>query len=128
MIFRTCRSKVLLVPALLALGGCFGSAPLHEKDYLQFWCDKYRGEREHRLDDGTRVDCLTDVYAVEVEFAPKWAEAIGQALYYGRMSGRKPGVVLIVRERGDERFVRRLRTVAGEEGIRVWTLRPKDLH
>ncbi|MFH1027609.1 MAG: hypothetical protein V1791_06370 [Pseudomonadota bacterium] len=38
------------------------------------------------------------LYAVEVEYAHKWAEAIGQSLYYSRMTGKKPGVVLIMRE------------------------------
>jgi hypothetical protein len=64
---------------------------------------------------------------VEVEFAPKWAESIGQALYYAQNTGRKPGVLLILRNDKDERFLKRLKAVARERGIKVWTVRPKDI-
>jgi hypothetical protein len=108
-----------------ALSGC-SHAPLHEKDYQNWWCNKQHGTMEHRLFDGTRVDCLTKEYAVEVEYAPKWAESIGQALYYAQNTGRKPGVLMIIRNENDERFLKRLRAVAKEQGIKVWTVRPKD--
>jgi len=67
------------------------------------------------------------LYAVEVEYAHKWAEAIGQSLYYSRMTGKKPGVVLIMREEGDQRFARRSRAVAQQQGVRVWTVKPREL-
>lgn len=112
---------------LMALAGCFGHGQLHERDYQKYWCDKHGGQLEYRLEDGTRVDCLTRDFAVEVEFAHKWAEAIGQSLFYGRMTDRRPGIVLIMREKGDERFLKRLRKVAGDDGIKVWTVKPHDL-
>ena len=34
------------------------------------------------MPDGTRCDILTDTHAIEVDFADKWAEAIGQSLNY----------------------------------------------
>lgn len=124
----TCLTRFLLLGMLTAaLSGCFGSRVLHEKDYQRHWCDKHSGELEYRLSDGTRVDCLTEEYAVEVEYAAKWAEAIGQSLFYAKMTGRKPGIVLIMNERGDERFAKRLRTVAGQEGIKVWTVKPHEV-
>lgn len=118
---------LLLLLALSVISGCFGSRVLHEKDYQVYWCDKYKGELEYRLSDGTRVDCLTSEYAVEVEYAHKWAEAIGQSLFYAKMTGKKPGIVLIMREHGDERFAKRLREVASQEKIKVWTVRPHDV-
>lgn len=47
------------------------------------------------LQDRTRVDCLTDEYAIEYDFSNKWAEAIGQALHYGVMTDSRPAIVLI---------------------------------
>lgn len=126
----TVPSSLRLLALLIAccsLQGCLGGRPLHEIDYQRYWCEKNHGELEHRLGDGARVDCLTGEYAVEVEYAHKWAEAIGQSLYYARMTGKKPGVVLIIRENGDQRFARRLRAVAQQQGIRVWTVRPREL-
>lgn len=81
---------------------------------------------EYTLDDGARVDCLTDEYAIEFDFAPKWAESIGQALYYAEKTGKKPGVVLILEKAGEERFLKRLETVAKTHGITVWTMTNDD--
>ena len=110
-----------------AISGCFGSRVLHEIDYQSHWCNKHKGVLEYHLSDGTRVDCLTSEYAVEVEYARKWAEAIGQALFYAKMTDKKPGIVLIMNEKGDERFAKRLRAVASQEKIKVWTIRPHDV-
>jgi hypothetical protein len=82
---------------------------------------------EYRLDDGTRVDCLTDQYAIEFDFGPKWAESIGQALYYAEMTGRQPGVVLILEQPGDDRYLNRLRRVADKYNISIWTSTPADV-
>ena len=123
---RSIHLFLLLLLILTLLSGC-AHRQFHEKDYQRWWCAKHDGELEHRLPDGTRVDCLTREYAVEVEYAPKWAESIGQALYYAKSSGRKPAVLVIVRDKGDERFLKRLRSVAREQGIKIWTVRPKDL-
>lgn len=79
------------------------------------------GQTEVVLKDGTRVDCLTDEYAVEVEFAPKWAESIGQALYYAQVTGKKPGVLLIMKK-SEQRYLDRLQVVAENKKISVWTV------
>ena len=120
------RLLLLLITAT-AISGCFGSRVLHEIDYQQHWCKKHKGVLEYRLSDGTRVDCLTSEFAVEVEYAHKWAEAIGQSLFYAKMTDRNPGIVLIMAEKGNERFAKRLREVASQEKIKVWTIRPHDL-
>ena len=86
---------------------------------------------EYKLDDKTRVDCLTKELAVEVDFAPKWHECIGQALYYGRKTKRIPACVLIL-ENGDNdmRFLYRLRyTVYNKKNIpqgkfKTFTIKP----
>lgn len=85
---------------------------------------KYPGKLEHRLWDGTRVDILTDEYAIEIDFAPKWAEAIGQAKYYAYVTGKKPAVILLIKDmkrEGD--YVYRLQTVCVADGIQ-WYLEP----
>ena len=52
----------------------------------------HNGIEEYELTDKTRIDCLTDEYAID----NKWAELIGQALHYSIQSGKKPKVVLIL--------------------------------
>ena len=66
------------------------------------------GVTEYRLPDKTRVDCLTDEYAIEYDFAGKWAEAIGQSLHYARMTERKAGIVLIMESNKDVKYHQRL--------------------
>jgi hypothetical protein len=73
-----------------------------ERDYQKAWCDAHNGAMEVVLRDGTRADCVTDTHAIEFDFAPKWAEAVGQALHYAALTGKQPGVVLIMAP-GDEK-------------------------
>jgi len=61
--------------------------------------------------DGTRCDVLTGTHAVEVEFAPKWCEAVGQSLNYASQTGNPGGIALILESEGDARFLQRLRTL-----------------
>ena len=68
----------------------------HERYYQTILCDALGGEMEVVLSDRTRVDCLTEEYAIEVDFAKKWAESVGQALYYAKITGKKPAIGLIV--------------------------------
>lgn len=114
---------VIAILATLLLSTVACAAHLHkEKEYQATWCARVGGVTEYRLEDGTRVDCLTDTHAIEFDFAPKWAESIGQALYYARMTGKRPGVVLIMEHNGDSRYLDRLNAVAEEYQIKVWTM------
>lgn len=69
-----------------------------ESSYQHAWCSAHKGIEEYENKDKTRVDCLTDYYAVEFDFANKWAESIGQALHYQYMTGKRGMVVLILEE------------------------------
>ena len=97
---------------------------LHKEAYYQtIVCNKMNGVKEYILSDKTRVDCLTKTYAIEFDFANKWAESIGQSLYYETMTDRNAGVVLIM-ERGakDIKYLKRLKRVAKEHNITVWSV------
>ncbi|MFQ5480639.1 MAG: hypothetical protein ACE5DW_05115 [Thermodesulfobacteriota bacterium] len=75
------------------------------------------------------MDCLTDNYAVEVDFASKWAEAIGQSLYYSARTGKKPGILLIIEKNPEKRYLRRLNFAIDEAKlpIKVWLISPRDV-
>ena len=93
----------------------------NERYYQEKMCKKMDGLVEYRLKDKTRVDCLTDDYAIEVDFAKKWAEGIGQALFYALMTGKEPAVGLIVGEK-DTRYLKRLKKVASKFDIKIFVL------
>lgn len=84
---------------------------------------------EYVLDDQARVDCLTDEYAIEFDFANKWAEAIGQALYYAKKTGRRPGIVLIMESSGDQKYLSRLNNAIKNNipSIKIWTIIPLEI-
>lgn len=101
-----------------------------EVEYQTYWCNKNNGIMEYKLSDKTRVDCLTDTLAVEVDFANKWAECIGQAIYYGRMTKRQPACLLIMEnEEKDLKYLKRLRRSAYKKGVnmRTFTIKPESL-
>ena len=89
-----------------------------EKRFVQEFC---KGEIEVKLPDKTRVDCLTDEYAIEFDWAPKWAEGIGQSLYYAKMTGKKPAIALILKKPQDERYVKRIELV--DKNITVFKIK-----
>lgn len=93
-----------------------------ERHYQEVWCNEHGGQTEVIQPDRTRVDCITYAHALEFDFASKWAEALGQALHYGRLTGLRAGIVLIVENPRDMRYVERLR-----ENIDYYSL-PVDLY
>ena len=79
-----------------------------ESYYVNQWCTNDFGRKEAILWDMTRVDCLAKDYAVEFDFAKKWAEAVGQSLYYSQMTGKLPAITLILTSPADYRYVKRV--------------------
>jgi len=94
-----------------------------EKVYQEHFCKQFGGVSEYRLKDRTRVDCLLNDYAIEVDFAKKWAESIGQSLYYASQTSRKAAVLLIMEDlQKDEKYLRRLKDVSQKHGIEIWVI------
>lgn len=103
-----------------------------ESYYQNIHCDNLGGKAEHKLEDRTRIDCLTNAKAIEHDFAPKWAECAGQAIYYAEKiniicdnlsddekkqlsfsceSERKPVCALIGTEKQFKRYIPRIEIV-----------------
>ena len=109
------------------------SKHLHqEKEYQFQWCNARGGITEYVLNDKTRIDCLLPEMAVEVDFAHKWHECIGQALYYAKKTRRTPACLLIM-ENGEKdlKYLYRLRyTVYNKKKIpefKTFTIKPEHL-
>ena len=114
--------KLLLF--LLLTASLLQAKHLHkEKYYQKIFCSKINGLIEYELTNKTRIDCLTNTYAIEVDFANKFYEAIGQSLYYGLVTNHSPGIVLILENpKKDIKYLKRLMKVAKVHKITVWTL------
>lgn len=118
----------LFTAVIPAMGVQSKSRVYFERDYQNYWCATNNGKTEVILDDKTRIDCLTNNYAIEMDFADKWAESIGQSLYYAARTKKLPGVVLIIEDsQKDCKYLNRLLTVAKQYNITVWTVKPEDV-
>jgi hypothetical protein len=99
----------------------------HEKFYQDEWCAANGGETEVVLPDRARCDCLTSTHAIEFDFADKWAEAVGQALYYALMLDKPAGIVLIMENpEKDQKYLDRLNKIVNfvSPHITVWIAVP----
>ena len=99
-----------------------------EKWYQDNWCNEHNGETEVVLSDRTRCDCVTDDYAIEFDFGNKWAEGIGQCLYYSTQTGKQPGLALILEHDSDYKYYIRASVTVEEMHlpITIWIVRPWD--
>lgn len=61
-----------------------------------------------RLEDGTFADCITEHVVYEFDFGNKWYEATGQSFHYSDMTGKLPGIYLIIESAKDEKYLRKL--------------------
>ena len=96
-------------------------APLDEVAIVAALAEKYQAVAEVRLWDSTRVDLLSDKYAIEADFAPKWAEAIGQSLYYATVTNREPAIILLVRDiRAEQKYIYRCQTICAKYKITLF--------
>ncbi len=90
------------------------------------WCREQSGITGVTVYKNTRCECLTDTHAVKFNQASHWAEAIGDALYYSAVTGRKAGIVLIMNADSDRRYRHRLDDAINGNGlaIDVWEIMP----
>jgi hypothetical protein len=96
------------------------SHALENEDYYnRQFCTQESGQAEYKLPDRSRIDCLTDTHAFEADWADglKVYESIGQSLYYAAETGKKPGILLLVRKRNSEKHIRKVKRV-----IESWNL------
>ena len=96
--------------------------PHNELSYQHAYCSMHNGIEEYELSDKTRVDCLTDTYAIEFDFCNKVYEAVGQSLHYALMTGKKPKIVLILDSKYKQQqmvYVERIKKIGQTYGIEV---------
>lgn len=115
--------KLLSILMLFLCGSAVFAKHEHpEKFYQNNWCSENKGTLEYRLPDSTRIDCVTDNYAIEFDFAHKWAEAVGQSLHYGLMTGKEPAIVLIMEKKTDGKYYDRVKRLCDTYKIKLFTI------
>lgn len=69
---------------------------VHEREMVARLCAGFA--IEENVPDVGRADCVGFGLAIEVDWADKWKEGVGQALAYAAGLGLRPGVVLVCRK------------------------------
>jgi hypothetical protein len=87
-----------LIFALILVGAATtarAGSGLKEPDYQRALCAGMR--LEVRLGEYGRADCVSDTHAIEVEWADKFKEGVGQALIYSTATQLLLGLILVCR-------------------------------
>lgn len=112
---------------LALLSCCISWLHASEHATRDAWVAKHGGEAEVRLADGTRADIVTDRHAVEVEFAEKWHQAVGQALWYAYQTNKKPGILLVYRKPEDKRYLIRLNSLISHYNLAITVATTREI-
>lgn len=113
------RWGLVVFVAVFVMGVAHAKYKMPEREYVLQHCG---GDIEFVLADRTRIDCLTEKYAIEFDFASKWAEAVGQSLHYAYATGRDPAIYLILESKKDKRFVNILTPLCDVYGIKLFLI------
>ena len=119
------KSRIFLL--LFTLSACYAQAltadeptwwstgiiyPPHEMDpnseMYGFWASPGL-----KMVDGSTLHTglAAEKYSFEITIASGWIDALGQALYYSRLTGRKPGIILITDESDSDKHITDLMAV-----------------
>ena len=100
------------------------SYAMSEAEYQKEWCAKHNGEINYKNQESSTVDCLTNNYSIEFDFAEKWVQSMRKSRDQSLSTGKLPGVVLILQNSADENYLFKLREVVEKRrlGIKIWTV------
>lgn len=104
---------IIFICLVLTSGPILAQNKLYEEDYQhaanrKMFDSKGLIEYKYRDEDDnlSKVDILLPNEAIEVDFAKKRDEAIGQACRYSIATERRPAILLIVKNQRDQEYAR----------------------
>jgi hypothetical protein len=103
MQFNITSILILLFLTFNVIEGFSQSNDWNENEHADFIQTLIGGVREYSVESG-RIDLLTDEYAFEIEWANKWKDAIGQAIWYGLQTNKKPGIILLLKSKENYKY------------------------
>lgn len=104
MMYPNFYGAFILLFLTITCSTVFGqSTEWNENEHADFIQQLIGGQREHSVESG-RIDLLTDEYAFEIEWANKWKDSIGQAIWYGLQTNKKPGIILLLKSKEEYKY------------------------
>lgn len=90
-------SLMVILFVVAAISSTPAKAAWKERDVQVCVCKGM--DLEVTMPSGGRADCVSDQHAIEVDKTSKWAEAIGQSLYYAQQTRRRAKVILFCKQK-----------------------------
>jgi hypothetical protein len=118
------RIVFTILISMMVAAPAYAKSFKNEAEYQKEWCAKHNGEIDYKVSDNTKVDCITDTHAVEFDFGKKWNQAIRKSTRQSLNTGKTPGIVLILEQSKDKKYLKKLREINGNRrlGIKIWTV------
>jgi len=101
---------------LLALLVPFVASSQTEAQYSDYIQGLIGGQREVSVPSG-RLDLMTKEYAFEIERAAKWKDAIGQSIWYGLQTNKKPGIIILLKSESEYKYAQQLNSAMQYAGL-----------
>jgi hypothetical protein len=120
--------KKILIVIVLLLASLVSYSQQLERYYRNGFATIMKGQQEVRLPNRRVVDIVTDTFAIEVEFANKWTQSIGQSLDYAKTLNKKAGILIIIEGIKTDKYVTELMDfiVFYRLPIKVWVMDSVD--
>ncbi len=99
--------KIIII-LFLATGNLYAKNKKFEKEYQAIDCKARNGKAEVVVKGG-RIDCETKHFVIEYDLARKWAECLGQALYYSAVKDKFGLCSLIIENKKDYKYLKKLK-------------------
>lgn len=114
------KIKIISAVVILALFPYSANAKnkMKESRYQEIDCSKRKGKVESIIKGG-RIDCETEYFAIEYDFAKKWAECLGQALFYSAYTSKVGLCILIVENNKDFKYIKKLEKAIEYHGLHI---------
>ena len=92
-----------------------------EMDFVAEFCHApaRKGQIEKTLSNRMRADCVTEEYAIEGDFAPKWEEVYKQAQHYAIETDKKAGILLILKNENAKVYIKKLCDRIAEKQVSI---------
>ena len=60
---------------------------------------------------------MTKEYAFEIERAAKWKDAIGESIWYGLQTNKKPGIIILLKSESEYKYAQQLNSAMQYAGL-----------
>lgn len=105
--------RIAVILSILFISySAYSQTKFSERDYTNYIQSLIGGKTEFKVKGG-RADLVTEKYAFEIEKANNWKESIGQSIWYALNTNKQAGIILVLENDKDYKYVIQLSTALG---------------